>query len=113
MLGQFSGKEEPDGGLDLPRGDGGPLVVVGQSGGFGSNTLKDVIDKGVHDAHGLGGDTGIGVDLFQDLVDVDGVGLLPPPLGLLISLGDVLLGLSGLLGGFSRDFWGHVDGSAT
>ena len=30
MLGQLSGQEEPDDGLDLPGGDGGPLVVVGK-----------------------------------------------------------------------------------
>ena len=29
VLGQLSGQEEPDSGLDLPGGDGGPLVVVG------------------------------------------------------------------------------------
>ena len=28
MLGQFTGEEEPDGGLDLPGGDGGSLIVV-------------------------------------------------------------------------------------
>ena len=72
MLGQLSGQEEPDSGLDLPGGDGGPLVVVGQAGSFSSNTFKDIVDKGVHDAHGLGGDTGVGVHLLQDLVDVDG-----------------------------------------
>ena len=53
MFSQFSGEEEPDSGLDFPGGDGGPLVVVGKTGSFGSNALKDVIDKGVHDAHGL------------------------------------------------------------
>ena len=54
MFGQFSGEEEPDGGLDLPGGDGGPLVVVGQFGSLGSDTLKEIVDEGVHDAHGLG-----------------------------------------------------------
>ena len=33
MLGQLSGQQEPDGGLDLPGGDGGPLVVVGELAG--------------------------------------------------------------------------------
>ena len=54
VFGQFTGEEEPDGGLDLPGGDGGPLVVVGQTGSFGSDTFKDIVDKGVHDAHGFG-----------------------------------------------------------
>ena len=53
VLGQFTGEEEPDGGLDLPGGDGGPLVVVGKAGSLSSDALKDVIDKGVHDAHGF------------------------------------------------------------
>ena len=54
MFGQFTREKEPDGGLDLPGGDGGPLVVVGQFGSLGSDTLKEIVDEGVHDAHGLG-----------------------------------------------------------
>jgi len=73
MLGKLTRQEEPDSSLDFPGGDGGPLVVVGESAGLSGNALKEVIDKGVHDAHGLGGDTGVGVNLLQDLVDVDGV----------------------------------------
>jgi hypothetical protein len=76
VLGQFTGKEKTDSSLDLPGSDGGPLVVVGQARCFGSNALKNVVDKRVHDAHGLGGDTGVRVDLFQHLVDVDGVRFL-------------------------------------
>ncbi len=45
VLGQLSGKEKPDSSLDLPGGDGGPLVVVSQTGSLSSNTLKDVVDK--------------------------------------------------------------------
>ena len=73
MFGQFTRKKEPDGSLDLPGGDGGPLVVVGQFGSLGSDTFKEIIDKGVHDAHGFGGDTGVGVDLFQHLKDKKGL----------------------------------------
>ena len=110
MLGQLSGEEEPHRGLDLPRGDGGPLVVVGQTGGLGGNPLEDVVDKGVHDAHGLGGDTGVRVHLLQDLVDVDGIGFLPLlVLLLLIALGDGFLGLARLLGGLSGGFGRHDD----
>lgn len=102
VLGQLSGKEETDSSLDLSGGDGGPLVVVGKAAGLSSNALKDVIDKGVHDAHGLGGDTSVRVHLLEDLVDVDGVGLLSPAVLLLaISLGDLLGGLTGLLDGLS------------
>ena len=110
MLGQLTRQEEPDSSLDLPGGDGGPLVVVGQAGGLSSNPLKDVIDKGVHDAHGLGGDTGVRVDLLEDLVDVDGIGLLPPLLSLLlVTLGDGFLGLARFLGGLSGSLGRHGD----
>ena len=102
MLGQLSGQEETDSGLDLPGGDGGPLVVVGKTAGLGSDTLKDIVDKGVHDAHGLGADTGVGVHLLENLVDVDGIGLLSlAVLGLLVALGDGFGGFAGLLDGLS------------
>ena len=110
VFGQFTGEEEPGGGLDLPGGDGGPLVVVSQTGSLGGDTFEDIVDERVHDAHGLGGDTSVGVDLLQDLVDVDGVGLLPlVPLLLLVALGDGLGGLAGLLGSFSRNLGRHDD----
>ena len=107
VLGQFTGEEEPDSSLDFPGGDGGPLVVVGQAGSFSSDTFEDIVDEGVHDAHGLGGDTGVGMDLLQHLVDVDSVGFLPFAVLLLVSLGDVLLGLTGLLGSLSGGLGGH------
>jgi len=101
VLGQFSGQQQPDGRLDFPGGDGGPLVVVSQSGSFGRYSLEDVIDEGVHDGHGLRGNAGVGVHLLQHLVDVNAVTLLPPPFPLLISLRDGFLGLSGLLRSFT------------
>jgi len=107
VLGQLTRQEEADGCLDLPASDGGPLVVMGQTRGLSGNALEDVVHERVHDGHGLGGDTGVGVDLLQHLVDVDGVALLPPPLLLLVSLGNGLLGLASLLGGLSGCFGGH------
>ena len=107
VLGKLSWEEEPDSSLDFTRGDGGPLVVVGKTGSLSSNSLKDVIDKGVHDAHGLRGDTSVGVDLLQYLVDIDAVAFLPPALLLLVALGDGLLGLASLLGGLSRGLGWH------
>ena len=109
MLGQLSWKEKSDSGLDLSGGDGGPLVVVSQSGSLCSDSLEDIVDEAVHDAHGLAGDTSVGVHLFQDFVDVDGVGFPPPPLSLLVpsTLGLCLGG--GLLGSFAAYFGWHVD----
>ena len=110
VLGQLTGQEEPDSSLDFTRGDGGPLVVVSKTGSLSSNSLKEIIDKRVHDAHGLGGDTSVRVDLLQHLVDVDGIGFLPSQLLLLlITLGDSLGSLARLLSSLSRDLWGHVD----
>ena len=76
VFAQFSGQVEANGSLDLAAGDRVLLVVVSQSGGLGGNTLEDVVDEGVHDAHGLAGDASVGVNLLQDLVDIDGVALL-------------------------------------
>ena len=110
VLGELTREEEPDSSLDLTRGDGGPLVVVSKSAGLGSDSLKQVVDERVHDAHGLGGDSSVRVDLLQHLVDVDGIGLLPSQLLLLlVSLVDGLGGLAGLLGSFSRNLWWHGD----
>ena len=53
VLGQFTWQEETDCGLDLSAGDGGPAVVVGKARCFSCNSLEDVIDKAVHDAHCL------------------------------------------------------------
>ena len=53
MLGKLTGQQETDGSLDLPGGEGGTPVVVSEAAGFGGNALKDVIDEGIHDAHGL------------------------------------------------------------
>jgi len=78
-----------------------------QSRCLGSNPLKHVIDKAVHNAHGFAGDTGIGMHLLQYLVDVNSIALLPPPLLFLIGLTDVLLGLTGFLHSFSTGLRRH------
>ena len=106
MLGQLARQQKPYSSLYLPRSDGRPrstrghynltavflpLVVVSELACLSSNTLEQVVDERVHDAHGLGGDTGVRVHLLENLVDVDGVGLLPLSLLLLlVSLGDGL-----------------------
>ena len=97
MLGQLSGKEEPDSRLDLPGSDGRPLVVVGKAGSLSSNSFKDVIHERIHDAHGLGRDTSVRVNLLQHLVDVDGIGFLSLLLLFLITSGTGSLSLTGLL----------------
>jgi len=108
VLGQLSGQKKTNGRLDFAARDGRALVVVSQTGRLTGNALEDVVDERVHDRHGLGGDAGVGVDLLQHFVDVDGVALLPLLPFLLIALCDVLRSLSGLLGCFSTDFGRHI-----
>ncbi len=97
MLRELSRQMKPHSSLDFPAGDGVLLVVVSQSRCLGSNTLKDVVDKRVHDAHGFGGDTSVRVDLLEDFVDVDRVALLARLSSLLLVSHGLALGGRGLL----------------
>ena len=84
---------------------------MGELAGLGGDPLEEVVHERVHDGHGLGGDAGVGVHLLQHLVDVDGVGLLPLALPLLlVALGDLLGGLARLGGSLSGGLGRHVDG---
>jgi len=110
VLGKLAREEETDGSLDLPGGQGGTSVVVGQTGGLGSDALEDVVHEGVHDGHSLAADASVGVHLLEHFVDVDRVGLPPPLPSLLVSatLGLCLRG--GLLRSFARCGFGwHVE----
>ena len=89
VLGELTWEEETNGGLDLAGGEGVLLVVADETGRLGGDLLEDIVDEGVHDAHGSLGDTGLWVHLLQNSVDVDGEGF-----------GSLSLG-SGLLGGLS------------
>jgi len=108
VLGKLTGEDETNGGLDLTRRDGRLLVVSSELASLGCNTLEDVVDERVQDGHGTVGDTSVGVDLLEDLVDVGGVGLLSG-LGALLLVtgrgGGLLAGLlllSGSLASSSR-----------
>ena len=46
-VGELTGEDEAHGGLDLPGGDGGLLVVAGELGSLGGDLLEDVVDEGV------------------------------------------------------------------
>jgi len=70
VLGKLTGEHEADGGLDLSGGEGSLLVVGGELPRLRGDSVEDVVDEGVHDGHALLGDTGIGMDLLEDLVDV-------------------------------------------
>ena len=102
VLGELSGKEESDSSLDLSGGESVTLVVADEAGGLSGNLLEDVVDEGVHDAHGSLGDTGVLVDLLEDSVDVHREGLSTAS-----AVG--LLGGSAGSGGFAGGSLGHFD----
>ena len=49
--------------LDFPGRHGGSLAVFGESRGFRSDALEDVVHEGVHDRHRFARDARVGVDL--------------------------------------------------
>ena len=106
VLGELPRKEESDSSLDLTGADGGPPVVLSKTAGLASNSSEQIIPEGVEDAHGLGGDSSVGVDLLENPVDVDAVRLLPSLPLLLGSLGGVS-NVAGHLGGFNRNLGWH------
>ena len=63
VLGQLPRQDQAHSCLDLARGHSGLLVVAGQLGGLGGDLLKDVVDEGIQDGHGLGADARVGVHL--------------------------------------------------
>lgn len=75
MLGPFFGQEQTNRCLHFARRQLFGLVVVGQFGRLVRNIVEDAQHKCVHDAHGLAGHISIGMNLLQQLVDVDVVRL--------------------------------------
>ena len=71
MLRELSREEESDGGLNLSGRQSLLLVVSDELDGFLSDTIEDIVDEGVHDSHRLLADASVGVNLLQDLEDVD------------------------------------------
>merc|ERR1711934_841608 len=71
VLSELTWEKESDGGLDLTGGESVLLVVADEAGALSSDLLEDIIDEGVHDAHGSLGDASLWVDLLEDSVDVD------------------------------------------
>ena len=85
MSGQFSGKDELDSRLDLAGRKSSSLVESDELGSFSGDSVEGVVNEGVHDVHGLLGDTNVGVDLLENFVDVDGEGLNSSSSGFLVS----------------------------
>lgn len=75
MVGEVTWKDELDGGLDVGGGKGNLLLVSGELGGFDGDSLEDIVNERVHDGHTLLGDTDVSVDVLENSVDVDRVGV--------------------------------------
>lgn len=104
VLSEFTGKEQFNTGLDFTRRQGSLLVISDELRGFQRDLFEDIVDERVHDVHGLLGDTGIGMDLLQDLVDIKRESLVSSSSGgLLITRGRSLDGF-GCLSTFSGTF---------
>ena len=100
VLGELTREDKSDSRLDLSGGASLSLGVSGELSSLNKDTVEDVGDEGVQDAHGLLADSLLGVDLLQDLVDVGGEGLNASLAALLLLVsGCGLGGLGGLLGG--------------
>ena len=72
VSGKFSGEDELDGRLDLSGWESSSLVESDELGSFSGDSVESVVDERVHDVHGFLWDSDVGVDLLEDLVDVDG-----------------------------------------
>ena len=109
VLGQLSGEEKADCCLYFTAADGRFLVVLRQARCFGGDALEDVIDEAVHDWHRTTWDASVGMDLFENLVDVNAVALFPLPMPLLAATWTRSLG--GLLGTFLGNLtgWSHCE----
>lgn len=110
MLSKLTGEDETNSSLDFFGADGGTLVVGSNLAGLRGSALKDIIDKAVHDGHGLLGDVDFRVALTEDLEDVRRVRLMTR-LATLSSGGVGLLNSrlgGGLTGGLLFSFRGHL-----
>ena len=97
MLCQFTWKHQTDSSLDFSAGKCCLLVVRCELSGFSGDSVEDIVDEGVHDGHTPLGDTCIGMDLLEDLVNVGGV-TLGTLLGFSLAGCGLLRCLGGLLG---------------
>ena len=66
---QLPRNQEPNSSMDISRRQGWPFQILCKSSAFLCETFKHVVHERIHYAHGFAGDTTVGMDLLQDLVD--------------------------------------------
>ena len=84
MSGQFSWQDQLDCRLNFSGGEGPSLVEADEFGAFSGDSVEGVMNEGVHDVHGLLGDSDVWVHLLQHFVDVDGEGFNSSSSGFLV-----------------------------
>ncbi|GIY97453.1 hypothetical protein CEXT_359141 [Caerostris extrusa] len=77
MFRKFSWQQQTNGCLYFSACNSGTLVVMSKTRGFGSKTFEYIVHKAVHNRHSFTGNTGIGMNLLQNLVDVNTETFLP------------------------------------
>ena len=85
MSSELSGEDELDSWLNFSGWEGSSLVESDQLWSFSGDSVEGIVDERVHDVHGFFGDSDVGVDLFEDFVDVDGEGLDSSSSGFLVA----------------------------
>ena len=73
MLSKLARQEQSNGSLDFPTGHCRTLVVVSKTCSFSGDSLENVVDERIHDAHGFARDSSVRMYLLKHLVDVDAV----------------------------------------
>ena len=82
---EFSWKDKLYSRLNFPGRKSSSFVESDEFGAFSSNSVEGIMNEGVHNVHGLLGDTDVRVDLLKDFIDVDGEGFNSSSSGLLVS----------------------------
>ena len=88
MLGELTGKDQSDGGLDLSGTENSLAVVTNKASSFRSDLLEGVVDHRVQNRDGSLADSNLWVNLLEDSHNVCGVGLV----SLSMSLDNLLVG---------------------
>ena len=109
VLRQFTGKHQTNCGLNFSARQSGLLVVSGKLTSLSRNPLENIINERVHNRHSLLGNSSVGMDLLQHLVDVRRV-----TLGTFLALATATGCLfGGSLGGLLRGSLGHLADKTT
>ncbi len=82
---EFSWEDELDSRLNLSGRKSSSLVESNKLWSFSGDSVEGIVNERVHDVHGLLWDSDVGVDLFKNLVDIDGEGLNSSSSWLLVS----------------------------